>query len=79
MYGKGDLTSSRLLSRRSRRLRQLRRAHSDAATEQFFTELDEAWKGRRHAEVWRLARALAGKRSGPRKRQFDAAQARAPR
>eukprot|EP00959_Pyramimonas_sp_CCMP1952_P375903 7873236-Pyramimonas_sp.AAC.1 len=68
-----------LLSRCSRRLRQLRRARSDAATEQLITELDEAWKGRRHAEDWRLAHVLAGKCSGPRKRQFDVAQAYAPR
>eukprot|EP00959_Pyramimonas_sp_CCMP1952_P139477 2918742-Pyramimonas_sp.AAC.1 len=48
------------------------------STTQSAGEIAGTWKGRRRAEVWRLARGLAGQRSGPKKRRFDAASPLAP-
>eukprot|EP00959_Pyramimonas_sp_CCMP1952_P182549 3817497-Pyramimonas_sp.AAC.1 len=67
------------LSRISRHLRQLRRARLHAVSEQLVTEIREAWKEQRHAEVWRLAHLLAGQCRGPRKRRYSGSTEFVPR
>ena len=63
------------LARASRRLRRLRRSRLEETT----SALEEAWRSRRHAEVWRLAHLLAGKCGGSKRRRFNLADDFVPR